>query len=326
MKLSASDVGFEGVGAAALLNKAWGMPCLVILWLLLPPCGLAGELKPGHSVYGKRQYIEYMPGDLPLVIAVPHGGRLTPDDMPDRTSGVVEMDANTQELGRAIADVVHKETGHHAYVIICHLHRKKLDVNREIAEAAQGNSKAEAAWKEHHAFVDQACEAAVKKYGVAFLIDLHGHGHPVPHAELGYLQGVTELSQSDAALNEKSCVSKSSLCWLVEHGRRSHAELLHGASSLGALLEENGFPASPSPRVPVPPEPFFRGGYTIARHCRSEQNVTGLQIETNRPRLRDTEGNRLKFAQALCAALQSYFSENLGFGLDGQKSKARVVK
>lgn len=281
--------------------------------------GLAGDLAPGSSVFAKHKFIEYIPGDLPLVIAASHGGNLTPAEIPDRTNSVVWMDMNTQELARTIADVIHAETKHHIHLVICRLHRRKLDANREIVEAAQGNELAAQAWAEHHDFIDQACEAAVRQFGVAFFIDLHGHAHPVPHAELGYVQDVPDLAKGDEVLNEKASISNSSLRWIAEHSRLSHTELLRGPMSFGALLEQNGFLATPSPRLPVPPEPFFRGGYTVNRHCRSDRNVTGLQIETNRPRLRDTAENRLRFARALLSTLQTYFTAHLGFGIDGQK-------
>lgn len=297
----------------------------VVSLVLLATASFAGELKPGSSVFGKHEFIEYIPGDLPLVLAAPHGGLLAPEEIPDRKNGVVGTDVNTQELARTIADVIHAETGRHIHLIICRLHRRKLDANREIVEAAQGNKIAEQAWSKHHDFIDEACEAAVRKFGVAFLIDLHGHAHPVPHVELGYLQDAPALAKADAALNEKASVNSSSLRWIVEHSRLSHAELLRGPMSFGALLEQNDFLATPSPRLPVPPEPFFRGGYTVNRHCQSNRNVTGLQIETNRPRLRDTPENRLKFARALLSTLQTYFTAHLGFGIDGQKpEKPRV--
>ncbi|MBB5035102.1 N-formylglutamate amidohydrolase [Prosthecobacter vanneervenii] len=290
--------------------------------LLTFTCGLgfAGEPTPGSHVYGLRDFIEYIPGDLPLVVAAPHGGHLTPNDLPDRKSGETSADANTQDLARQIANVIHEQTGHHIHLVICRLHRRKLDVNREIMEAAQGDKEAELAWKEHHGFIEQACASAVKRFGVAFLIDLHGHGHPVPHVELGCLQNVQQLAKSDEALNEKECIEGSSLRWIVEHGTHSHAKLLRGPMSFGAILESNGFAATPSLSMPVPTQPFFRGGYTISRHCRSERNVTGLQIETNRPRLRDTAANRLKFAQALFATLESYLPVHIGLGIDGMKT------
>jgi hypothetical protein len=271
---------------------------------------------PGNSVFGQRNFIEYVPGELPLVIAAPHGGRLTPEEIPNRTNGVTNIDANTQELARTIAAVVHAETGRHIHLVVCRLHRSKLDANRDLAEATQGNELAVQAWKEHHAFIETACEAAVRQFGVAFLIDLHGHGHADPRVELGYLHNALDLADCEEALNESSYVKTSSLRWIVEHSDTCHVDLLRGRLSLGALLEARGFPSTPSPRMPVPTEPFFRGGYTVVRHCQSDQNVTGLQIEANRPRLRDTPENRLRFARALVGSLSQYISIHLGIEIE----------
>lgn len=295
-------------------------PLNAFLILALVVCGHAEDRVSGNSIFGQHNFIEYVPGELPLVIAAPHGGRLTPEEIPNRTNGVTDIDANTQELARTIAAVIHAETGRHIHLVVCRLHRSKLDANRDLAEAAQGNALAEQAWQDHHAFIETACDAAVRQFGVAFLIDLHGHGHPDSRVELGYLHNALDLADCDEALNESTYVNASSLRWIVEHSDLSHVDLLRGPLSLGALLEARGFPATPSPRMPVPTEPFFRGGYTIARHCKAGKNVTGLQIEANRPRLRDTAENRLRFAHGLFAALQTYFSSHLNLGMDGRKT------
>ncbi len=294
--------------------------CLMISLIVLASSPvMAGEVAPGTSVFGQHDYIEHVAGDLPLIIAAPHGGQLTPQDIPDRINGVTQTDANTQELARTIAAVIHAETGRHIHLIICRLHRGKLDANRDLPEAAQGSAVAEQAWREHHAFIEQACEDSVRRHGVAFLIDLHGHGHPDPRVELGYLHNALDLADCDEALNEATYVNASSLRWIVERSALSHVELLRGPLSFGAMLEANGYPATPSPRMPVPTVPFFRGGYTIERHCNPARNVTGFQIEANRPRLRDTAANRRRFARALLSTLKSYFTVHLGFGLEGRE-------
>ncbi|WP_395752321.1 hypothetical protein [Prosthecobacter sp.] len=279
----------------------------------------AAESTPDSSIFGRHNFIEYVPGDLPLIISVPHGGRLKPAEIPDRTSGVVDIDANTHELARAIASVIHAETGRHTHLIICRLHRSKLDANRELAEAAQDSPLAQQAWTEHHDFIAQACDAAVKQFGVAFLIDLHGHGHADARVELGYRHDSLDLADCDEALNQPTYINAGSLRWIAQRSSLSYSELLRGPQSFGALLETAGFPATPSPRMPVPTQPFFRGGYTIQRHCSAERNVTGLQIEANRPRLRDTEENRLLFSRALVQVLRTYFPMHLGIRLDEPK-------
>jgi N-formylglutamate amidohydrolase len=290
---------------------------LCLVWL----CALslrAADLVPGESTFGEHHFIEYVVGDLPIVLTAPHGGHLEPEEIPARTAGVREADANTQELARAVADEIHARTGHYAHLIICHLHRSKLDANRDIGEAAGGDALAEQAWREHHGFIEQARTAASARFGVAFLIDLHGHGHPGQRVELGYLHATEDYALEDAALNAPAFAAASSLGLLAAWSHRPYTELLRGPASLGALLEQEGFRATPSPSAPQPIAPYFRGGYTVARHCRAAELTTGLQIECYRAGLRDTAENRAAFARGLVAALERFFPERLALTLKGE--------
>ena len=45
--------------------------------------------------YGREEYIEYHPGNIPIILSVPHGGWLIPDEIPDRTYGTMVTDDNT---------------------------------------------------------------------------------------------------------------------------------------------------------------------------------------------------------------------------------------
>ena len=37
---------------------------------------------PGQSYFGQNNYVEYIAGNLPIIIGVPHGGTLTPANLP----------------------------------------------------------------------------------------------------------------------------------------------------------------------------------------------------------------------------------------------------
>lgn len=300
--------------------KALLLSVLLIIANMPAPGNQDEPRQLGRSVFGEGEYIEYIPGNLPVVIAAPHGGRKKPESIPNRTSGVTASDMNTQELARAVADEIKRRTDRQAHLIICHLHRSKLDANREIVEAAMGNSLAEKAWHEHHAFISEACAKAAQEFGLAFLIDLHGHSHPVPRLELGYLHSVDDLKVSDSALNVPEMAARGSLAALAKKTSLTYSELLRGPESLGAYLEKQGFLSAPSPSLPAPSEPFFRGGYTISFHCKAEKKTIGLQIESPRPRLRDTAENRHAFAVGLSEALDAFFRRHLGHGLDGKTS------
>src|SRR3954466_7519741 len=104
------------------------------------------------------------------------------------------MDTNTQGIARAGGAEILARTGHRAHLIICRLHRQKLDCNREVVEAAAGSAVAEKAWNEYHAFIDEALTAAIAQAGKAFLIDLHGQAHKDQRLELGYLHSQQTLA------------------------------------------------------------------------------------------------------------------------------------
>lgn len=89
--------------------------------------------------------MEYLAGNLPIIVSAPHGGLLSPTSIPDRDcAGCTTVnDFNTQELARAFAEAVHERTGCWPHLIFNKLHRRKLDANRDIAEAADGNPDAE---------------------------------------------------------------------------------------------------------------------------------------------------------------------------------------
>lgn len=263
--------------------------------------------------FGTKNYIEYIPGDLALILCAPHGGALKPADLPDRSYGVTGGDAYTQELTLLVAAEIEKLGGHRPHLVLSHLHRSKLDPNREIKEAAQGNPKAVRAWEEYHAFIEKARETVVKQHGLAFLIDMHGQSHQGERVELGYLHSPTELAQTAELLNAPEFIAKGSMALLVEQSGLPYAEVLHGSQSLGALLAAKGYRSTPSPQMPVPDEPYFKGGYTTARYCKGL--TTGLQVEVNRSRLRDTPANRLKFAQVFAVVLDDYLTQHLNISL-----------
>ena len=84
---------------------------------------------PGTVCFGKQNYVEFVAGDFPLVISVPHGGAMAPANIPDRT-GTTVTDSNTIDLGRAIAQAFTSRTGRRPYLIICHLRLPKASNQR----------------------------------------------------------------------------------------------------------------------------------------------------------------------------------------------------
>lgn len=272
---------------------------------------------PGDSYFGENSYIEYIAGDLPIILSAPHGGSLKPDDIPDRSYGSVGRDMNTQELARSIQSAIHNRTGGYPHIIINRLHRVKLDANREIVEAAQGDAEAEQAWHDFNDFIETAKQKVIDDYGSGFYIDLHGHGHEIQRLELGYLLSRSDLALSDVALNAQTYIDKSSYRTLVGESGLTLSELIRGPGSLGTLLETRGYPAVPSSNQPNPgDDSYFTGGYnTQVNGSRDGGLISGIQIECNYTGVRNTSSNRTVFSQALAEALEIFIDNLYGFDL-----------
>ncbi len=296
------------------MDRVW-----IVLWLGLffavSPLIVADDtLVAGRSVFDENRYIEYIPGDLPLIISAPHGGRLKPASIPDRKKGVLLADGATDLLAMEIVTAFQQQMGKTPHVIICHLKRLKLDCNREIEEAAQGSGEAELAWREFHGFIEQARATVIKNNGAGLYIDLHGHGHPELRLELGYLLSKKQLQGSDQEVNRLE--NRSSMRELSEGRKISFAELLRGDLSFGALMQKRGFPSVPSPKFPHAGEAkYFNGGYNTRRYgSRDGGVISGFQLECPGKSVRNSKKNRQAFAKAFVAAVMEYMKSHQVLG------------
>ncbi len=263
---------------------------------------------PGQAYFGRNQYVEYDAGELPIILSAPHGGHELPAEIPDRTWGTTSYDTNTQELLRELYVALYQRTGKYPHVIINRLHRRKLDANREVVEAAQGNVYAIQAWNEFHTFIGAARQAVLRTSGKGVLVDLHGHGHTIQRAEVGYLLSSGELALPDDSLNMPVFAGMTSIRTLAGSRPGGLAALLHGSLSLGTFLENRGYPAVPSTMQRSPGgDPYFTGGYITERHgSLPGGTVDAVQIELNYTGVRDTEDNYKRFAQVLAGILEDF--------------------
>jgi N-formylglutamate amidohydrolase len=283
------------------------------------PVGVSYQV--GRTVTDPQGWIEYTPGDAPLVIIAPHGGLLVPAQLPDRTcSGCVTVtDVNTQELARAIVQAFQQRTGALPHLVVNRLSRRKFDANRDRVEATGGNAALDAPWLWMHAAIDSAKASIARRHGRGLVIDLHGHAHDIHRLELGYLLSASELRLSDGTLTAQAAMTGTALARLASDTRSSSdrgAALLRGPNSFGALIVANGYPAVPSPSDPAPlvGEAYFSGGYNTSRHGSSTGGATdAMQIETHYANVRNSATTRSAFAWALSGALASYLERHYGW-------------
>ena len=291
---------------------------LLLLMLVAPPTGSCAP-EPRFACSG---LVEYVVGDLPLILTAPHGGRLKPEHISNRTQGTLLADSHTDRLAREMAEAVRARTGRQPHLIICHLHRVKVDCNREITEGAQSNAAATAVWQAFHDFIAEARDAATRSNTApALLLDLHGHAHPAPRVELGYLLSRKQLALPGAELEKLA--AQSSIRQREEirrknpvetghapslRGPTSFVDLLRGPHSLGGLLEARGFAATPAPANPASAgQDYFNGGYITRRYgSRDGGTLSAIQAECPGQGFRTPEDQRRAFADALAGALVEF--------------------
>lgn len=284
-------------------------PAVAALLLVLvswPAAAQTEAVAAGRSRFAAQGRVEYIVGNAPVILSAPHGGRLKPASIPDRTVGTLLTDSYTDLLARDFARAFHQRTGSHAHVIVCHLKRIKVDCNRDIREAAQGNPEAEETWNAFHALIDEARGSVQRTHGSGLYLDLHGHGRPEGWIMLGYLLTNRDLQRDEKAL--AALADRSSIRSLAGRGGVPFVELLRGETSFGGLLQRRGYPAVPSPEHPHAGEStFFSGGYNVRRHgSRDGGTIGAIQVECPRKGVRDTQAHRQAFASALADAVVAY--------------------
>jgi len=271
---------------------------------------------PGESYFSHNEYIEYVHGNLPIIISAPHGGEKRPSSIPDRDCQgcVYQNDTNTQELANEVAAAIYEITGCYPYLILNRLHRIKLDANREIQEAADGNSEAELAWSYFHDHVSTASEEIRSTFSKGIFFDLHGHAHSVQRLELGYLLSKSNLQLDNVELDSSLQFENSSIRNLVNENESnfSFSELLRGDYSIGSLVEERGYASVPSNSDPYPlvSEPYFSGGHNTRMYGSVDSNsIDAIQIECNQD-VRFDEVTRKNFATDLAQAIIEFVDKH----------------
>lgn len=295
-------------------NKLIGRIAIMLFFL----AGIAAYSQPfipGTSYFGRNNYIEYIAGNFPLIISVPHGGALTPSEIPDRTCGDETVtDSYVIDLAREISSAINKITGCYPHIIICNLKRTKLDANRDLPEAACGDPEAETAWYEFHKYLDTAALKVTKKSGKGLYIDLHGHGHSIQRLELGYLLSAIQLRYSDATLNTSTYKNLSSMLNLINTNvtNLTHSDLLRGIYSLGSMFALKTYPSVPSIDDPYPlvGQTYFSGGYNTERNgSKNSGTIDGIQIECNQD-VRFVEADRKVFATKAAEVFLEYLTKH----------------
>ena len=284
--------------------------------------GSDGPYLYGETYQGRKGYTTYYPGNIPVILSIPHGGDISPSEISNRTYSVTVTDSNTIELGIAIRNYFYSNYNIRPYVIINNLKRTKLDANRDKAEAAQNNIYAERAFDEFHFYIEKAREDIISKFSTGILFDIHGHGiNPDGFNDLrtwiGYLLTAAELDNSNDYIDQNISINDVSIYSLLNSSGQTLSQLLSGPNSLGALFENNNYTALPSPESRSPEGMrYFSGGYNTFRYgTNREFNFSSIQLEFPFQGLRDTPQSRTQFSSIFVDLVQEYFLIHLNIDL-----------
>tara|TARA_Y100000996_G_scaffold69179_1_gene46658 strand:+ start:190 stop:1167 length:978 start_codon:yes stop_codon:yes gene_type:complete len=284
--------------------------------------GSDGPYLYGETYQGRKGYTTYYPGNIPVILSIPHGGDISPSEISNRTYGVTVTDSNTIELGIAIRNYFFSNYNIRPYVIINNLKRTKLDANRDKAEAAQNNIYAERAFDEFHFYIEKAREDIISKFSTGILFDIHGHGiNPDGFNDLrtwiGYLLTADELDNSNDYIDQNISINDVSIYSLLNSSGQTLSQLLSGPNSLGALFENNNYTALPSPESRSPEGMrYFSGGYNTFRYgTNREFNFSSIQLEFPFQGLRDTPQSRTQFSSIFVDLVHEYFLIHLNIDL-----------
>ena len=266
---------------------------------------------PGKSIFGHRDFIEYIPGDLPIILAAPHGGYLEPEDLP--TIDDHGRDNNTQETTRAVGEWLALLTGRQPHIIINHLHADKLNAARDIDEAAGEHPDARLAWEEFHAFIETAKTDITETWGAGHYVDVHTNGHSEGWNEIGLGVSADILNGSDEGIIERCDLS--TVANLCGPGGAEMLEIIRGETSLGGLLRASGYLSVPSPDIPSPGEGgfFYAGWNTWAHGSRHGGTIDATHLENHWTFMVDDE--REDFSLAIATGLQDFMVVHYGVGL-----------
>lgn len=263
-----------------------------------------------------------------VVISVPHGGSLKPSFVSTRStshwscpsSGCKTLkDSYTVEIANSLKEKFPQNFCRGAYFIINHLHRSKLDANRDIDEAAQGDPIAEDAWLHFHNFIQDAQARVINTFGTvtngagvegarALLFDLHGYSgfdwdenNGSPFIQWGYRLPSSSLDPDvSCPVDTNAAAADATLSHAMDLTGHSLECLVRGPGSLGSrvssLLDMGlcgaGLPSMefPNPEA-VKTDPtycqndsscgYYQGGYDVQVHKHYDwQNGAGEEMTT----------------------------------------------
>lgn len=220
-------------------------------------------------------YLTFGIGESPIILSAPHGGDIKPLDIPYRKYGNRSRDTYTRRL----IELVIEKLPQKPYYIYSDIHRNRVDLNRDIVEAAQGNKKAEMIWRIWNNILLNYTASSVGRFGKVLYIDIHSHSNS-DKFQIGYGLSVKEYNDVKARWKIKD---KSTMYAFSEFGYEF--PVLFGEYSFPNSIESYGYKIL----VPQDEKHYLNGGRNIKEF--SGNKVGAIQIECPIPILKTDLNN-----------------------------------
>lgn len=288
-------------------------------------------------------------GNCNLVISVPHGGTLGSDTSPAgnlvcESGHILETrkgtmahpiktyarDAATDVIASDMKNILSKD-GLIPHIVECHVHRSKVECNRDMSEIAVQHlgKEGEFIHSVYHGWISEAIEMGKTSGAVpgVLLVDLHGHGHTHDYIELGFrlkAELLNEISNEKVESRDwRSIVTSSAKHdFTMRHllkrrfgtNNESVKEALIGDASFSGCISRqlakldilSDVQCLPSMQRPYPGRlGYYTGGHTVRQHCKAKR-VDSVQVELPISVRTQTDEKREAATLALARGIQDF--------------------
>lgn len=268
----------------AICPRSW-LPAALLLAVVvgLAPSAAADEAAPATSplVFVQR-------GEIPVIIAAPHGGRLEVPGVPARTNDQVQSfvtvrDESTDAVALLLAADLERRLGGKPYVVVARFDRRYVDANRP-PEAAYESAAAAPHYRAYHDALESFCRDVLNRWRTGVLLDIHGQG--------GFPETVIRGTDNGRTV--------------FRHIQRHGVAAFVGPESLFGRLAAAGLTVMPEVNSPEREYPKLDGGYTVRTYgSHQAAGLDAYQLELGKD-LRRPDAAAEKTAGQIAQAVEHY--------------------
>lgn len=217
-----------------------------------------------YSIFGKDKYISWDMGKTNILLSAPHGGGIKPITIPKRKYGNLSQDTYTRRLITGVVGNFKNKP----YYVYADIHRSRIDFNRNIKEACQGNKKMEDEWKKWNKLLYTMSHEIINLYKRGLYVDIHSHNLG-DKFQIGY--GVSARVYNDLR-NGWNLKEKTTLDSLMDSEDKKWT-MLFGEGSFINSINSYGYEVL----IPFSDKSYLSGGRNIRDFC--GYGIGAVQIE-----------------------------------------------